>query len=499
MKRFNTSDDASKADSRTKLVSVFLLALCSLTFTTGISAADGELVVNGGFEAPNLALFPATSRAFSKGWTSFYGANKSDADPCTSHLRLPVNPALPFDPFSNPLVPATFGPSGNWEVECNGDTKIPGWSMWWSDSVAQDPVTGDFLFNPATDQIGRIEIQNNIYPTWSNPFWVPQGKLPISFAKFGEQKAELDSHDRIDMLTGKPVINSNVALTQTLETCPNQKYVLTYEWRSRTTVAGDNDVRVQVGGLVARTHTLTGDWQKEIVNFVSGNNPTQIAFISIGDGTTKGMSLDGVSVIGPVRDLLGECPPPPSCEADDGSSDDGSSDDGSSDDGSSDDGSSDDGSSDDLQLCTDDESSDDGSSDDGSSDDGSSDDGSSDDGSSDDDTSCLCANGKPDELTLLYDGDDFTSHNQGSGDSSVETFGILPTDANIRVTSKKGDLLFSGVVSVGQVFSFQQNNNITIEISDGTTLMQVVTFHASCSVPLELLDTFGGITIYDFN
>ncbi len=537
MKSFNVSGgSANRAVSHFKFVPVFLLVLLTLSFTTSASAA--ELVINGGFEEPNLANFATTARAFDQGWTTFYGQNKSDLDPCSSHVGAPGDP---------------FNPVTNWEVECNGDLKIPGWSVYWTDSV--------LLGSP---EAGRVELQNNILPLWVNPVFAqlnldngwgpldPEYRSLISLAKFGEQKAELDSHDRINLLTGKPFSDSNITLGQTLETCPNQAYVLTYHWKSRTTKVGDNDVRVLVGPTIVRTHSLTGDWVQETVHFTSdGSGATDLAFMSIGTGSTLGMSLDGVSVIGPAPDLLGNCPPPPSCEddessddpsctddgyadvnedglhndddhhvdgqpigcacEDDGSSSDDSSSDGSSSDGSSSDGSSSDGSSSDGSSSdgsSSDGSSSDGSSSDGSSSDGSSsDDGSSDDGSSDDGTCGICSGkGKFDTLTILYDGDNLTSHNQDADKASVvpETVPAgLPVAAYIRVIGKARKNQPAPITSIGTVLKGQTfvivdpENAVTIEIFDGDTLVQTVEFHASCSQPLEQLDSFGGITIWD--
>ena len=508
MKRFNICGGAVKAVVRFKFVPVILLVFSTLSFTTTVPAA--ELVVNGGFEVPDLTdlnIFPVGTRAEEKGWTTFYGQNY--VGPCTADV---------------------------WEVECNDDILIPGWSVWWTDTLfIEDPNNpGTFIPNPNPEP-GRVEIQNNTLPDRVNPL-IPgwnihranqNPPLPplalISYAKFGEQKAELDSHDRIDPLTGDMLRDHNVSIAQELLTCPNQPYLLTYYWRSRTTVPGDNDVRVVVGDTIVRVNTLTADWQKETVHFVSDDTyETVIAFVSIGDGTTQGMSLDGVSVIGPTPDLLGNCPPPPgSCREciDDPFADVNGDlihddldhhdlgnpiscacngpDDGSSDDGSSDDGSSDDGVGTSSFGIT--SSSNDGSSDDGSSDDGSSDDGSSDDGESE----CgLCSGrGGLATLTLLYDGDDITSHRQSAAKSSVDPDPVasgLPTGANIVVTNEdNGTVLFSGYVMVGELFDFAAAKSMLVEIYDADVLVQTITFHTSCSQPLEYLDTFGGITIWD--
>jgi len=481
MKRFNVGGIVKKAPRRRTFVSTFLLILSTVILTTSASAA--EIVVNGDFEVPDLTTFDPGTRAKDRGWTTFYGQNYTET--CTDHL-------------------GSTDPLHDWEVECNNNILIPGWSVWWTDTLLMRDADGNLILNPAEDVPGRIEIQNNALPRRVGP--------AIAFARFGEQKAELDSHDRRSPvhISENPVkheklTDNNVSINQTLLTCPSQPYVLTYSWRSRTTIQGDNDVRVVVGDTIVREHQLSSGWVEETVNFVSDSNATSLAFISIGTGTTRGMSLDGVSVIGPTPDEFGNCPPPPGdCEvgSDDGSSDDGSSDDpgactipgaSSSSSSSSHDGGSHDGGSHDG-----------GSHDGGSHDGGSSDDGSSDDGSSDDsEGECgLCAGrGGLETLTLLYDGDDLTFQNQSPGESSVHPEpvpGGLPAIANIVVTDEgDGTVLFSGSVKVGETFDIIPGSTIRVEISDGGLVVQTVIFRTSCTQPLEVLDSFGGITIWD--
>jgi len=467
MKRFNINDGNVKVLSRFKFVPVFLLVSLTLLFTTSTSAA--ELVTNGSFETPDLndlTLFPAGTRAAERGWTTFYGQNFTGV--CSD-------------------------PARDWDKECNNDMLIPGWSVWWTSTLLMK-VGGELVLNPDPDEPGRIEIQNNALADLVNPIRISKGNpVLISYAKDGKQKAELDSHDRYyeaddpatGAVRGELEEDNNVSVNQTLQTCPNRQYTMTYYWRSRTPLAGDNDVRVVVGDTVVRTHTMTTDWVKETVNFVSDDSyETEIAFISVGTGSKKGMSLDKVSVIGPGQDEFGNCePPPPECVSDSSSEDE-------------------------PQACAApfaDDSSSDGSSSDGSSSDGSSSDGSSsDDGSSEDGSvACgICVNGKLETLTLLYDGDDYTSHGQSSDKASVDpdpALAPLPVNAFIKVTEDKhdGDVLFQGAVMIGQLFEFEAENSVKVEIFDGSTLVQTIRFHASCSQPLAKLDTFGGITIWE--
>ena len=387
MKRFNVSGGARKAVRHFKFVPVFLLVLITSMFTVVASAA--ELVVNGGFEEPDLSTFAKGTRAFDKGWTTFYGQNFTGT--CT--------------------------------VECNGGTLIPGWSVVWTDTLG-DPVPTP----------GRIEIQGNqLTKIWPG----------IAPAKGGTQKAELDTHDRVVGRIG----DNNVTIFQELETCPNTAYTLTYDWKSRIALVDDNDIRVLVGNTEVRAHSLTDTWVLETVNFVTdGTSSTGIAFVSFGTGSTFGMSLDSVSVIGPA---ISDCPTP---------------------------------------SCID----------------------GSDDGESG--AECLCpaeGGGRLTELTLIYDGDDRTAHNQLDATVVPDPVpGGLPATAYIKVTGKEGSGISefsSGTVRIGDTFSFStpQNNAVVVEIFDPAIgladedVVQTITFHTSCSHPLERKDTFGGITIWD--
>ncbi len=462
MKRFNAKDNAKSNVRCSTFISVFVFTLMTLSATSSVSAA--ELVINGDFEQPDLTTFPDGTRAKDKGWTTFHGQNYLGL--CTDDLN---------------------------EVQCNDNILIPGWSAVWTDTLLDDIPTA-----------GRVEIQNNSLVDRVNPIRVTKGKTLLAYAKSGQQKAELDSHDR-RFPDGSVDMNTNVSIFQEIRVCPRAAYQLTYYWKSRTLLNNDNDVRVVANGGVVRIHSLNDSWQKETINFVtSDDTQSGIAFVSIGDGTTQGMSLDLVSLSGPAAD---NCPPPPVCTLDDdGSSDDGISEDGDSEDGGTTDGISEDGDSEDGLL--DDGDSEDGGfaqcpADDDSSDDGSSDDGSSDD-SSDDGTCGLCSGDGMASLTLLYDGNDFTLHGQSDEKSSVEPpiLGLqgFPINALIKVYDDKDTLLFEGAVQIGHFFEVSKPGKaLTIEIIDPATseIVQTVKFHTSCSQPLAKYDEFGGITIWD--
>jgi len=242
MKRLINIGIAGTAIHRRYFVPAILLVFCSLTLAATASA--DELVVNGGFEAPVVP--------HEKGWTTYYGQN--GAGECVA----------------------------NGEAECNDGTLVPGWDVFWTDLL----VELDILVP------GRLEIQNNTVDDLPN-------------AKTGEQKAELDSHHRLDS------DDNNVTILQFLPTCPRSPYTLTYAWKSRTTLESDNDVRVVVGDSIVRVHTINDAWVVEEYNFVSDDSfETGLAFASIGTNTTHGMFLDDVSVTGRLGGSIEACPEP---------------------------------------------------------------------------------------------------------------------------------------------------------------------------------------------
>ena len=429
MQNLNSIHSTRNATNRRHLIPVFLLVLLAAIFTTGVPAA--ELIVNGNFEEHALAdktLFPPGTRAANQGWTTFYGPNYLP-DICTSHP---------------------------WEVECNNDLLIPGWTVLWTDSlVIEDPANpGEFITNPNPEP-GRIEIQSNFLTTLM---------FGIDAAKLGNQKAELDSHDRLDPITHQPDRCSNISIAQEFEVCPHTAYQLTYWWKSRTKIIGDNDVRVVADTTRVRIHELTDSWQQETINFVTDDTGwSNVAFVSIGTAETHGMSLDGVSIIGP-NPLFEECPPPPGrCE-----------------------------------TCERVEP-----------------------GWVDPNTCEPCVpwaplysksgkkllNGcgycdthnRPTILTLLYDGNDESFHAQPSDKAGAvpEVVDSYPVTALIRISNEKdGTLLWEGSVKIGEVFDVVPVTEMMVEIFDGPTLVQTIRFHASCSKPLEIFDQFGGITIW---
>ena len=366
MKRFDANSVAGKAVLNTLLTSALLLILSGFTLTTAVSAA--ELIVNGGFEAP--IVDPAL------GWTTYYGENHplSAGDDC------PV-------------------PSGG---KCNDDVRIPGWSVFWTDDFG----TGE-QFNP-----GRLEIQT--------------GGIGGSPAHEGDQKAELDSHHRVDE-NGDRVANNNATIAQFIPTCPLTDYTLSYAWKSRTEAANDNTVHVYIDLDERVTHNANDSWRMETLGFRSNNSgQTLILFGSIGNETTLGMFLDDISVTGP-------------------------------------------------------------------------------------DCSLVCDE-KPYDITFRYDGDDDTDHDQSGNEViiSPEVVYPFPNPATIKVFGhkKKGAKeLGTYNVEIGQLFSVSNTSankrippRLTFEIynegGEGNPV-QTVTFHTSCSQPLNGGDEFGAITVWN--
>jgi len=300
-------------------------------------------------------------------------------------------------------------------------------------------------------------------------------QTPIEYAKFGEQKAELDSHDRLNN-DGSANPDTNVSAFQKFGVCPRAAYKLVYHWKSRTINVGDNDVRVLANDTVVRINKLNTSWQRENINFVTPYNITEsgVAFVSIGDGSTEGMSLDGVSVIGPAPGIDGaDCPPPPECPDDD------SSDDYSSDDGSSywwwGDTRDDDSSEWWNEYCRDDDSSEE----------------------------CgFCSDDGIAGLTLLYDGNDYSTYGQEEDQVSIvpDDLGLqgYPVSALIKVYDE-GGILFTGQIEIGHLFDIENPGDaLRIEIIEPMTgeLVQTIEFSTSCEQPLDKFDEFGGITIW---
>lgn len=218
-----------------------LVASASLLSAQGAVAT--ELVVNGSFEEPVVT--------YEQGWMSYYGEN--DDGGCESRG----------------------------EEVCPDET-IPGWEIYWRDSVlAGDP------------QPGRLELQH--------------GFLAGTSAAEGDQKAELDSHYR------QGSEDNNVVIVQSLDTCPGSPYTLRYSWKSRTDEPGDNDTLVLIDDELLFTLTAyMPTWTEEEYNFFANDSGVSgVGFTSVGTSTLLGMFIDDVSVTGADGSDPESCQPPP--------------------------------------------------------------------------------------------------------------------------------------------------------------------------------------------
>jgi hypothetical protein len=114
---------------------------------------------------------------------------------------------------------------------------------------------------------------------------------------------------------------------------------------------------------------------------------------------------------------------------------------------------------------------------------------------------------KPIELTVLYDGDDDTNHNQITDEVVIapEFVTNYPDPAHIVIYghNKNKEALYAGTYAIGEkiVISGPQKRippRLKFEIRDpanGDEVVQTVQFHTSCSQPLATGDEFGAITI----
>ena len=121
----------------------------------------------------------------------------------------------------------------------------------------------------------------------------------------------------------------------------------------------------------------------------------------------------------------------------------------------------------------------------------------------------VCEDGKPDGLTLLYTGlgPDGTDHSQDGNEVILEGDANDQDPAYIVVRDHRGDIIFEGVVSIGQKFDVTGNQNkipprmnFTIFESQaafqaGDAPLETVQFHTSCSQPLFGGDLFGSILL----
>ncbi len=119
----------------------------------------------------------------------------------------------------------------------------------------------------------------------------------------------------------------------------------------------------------------------------------------------------------------------------------------------------------------------------------------------------LVCDDKPIEITLRYDGDDDSNHNQSGNEViiSPEVVPSYPADATILVydhKKKRPLLLGEFSVAIGDFFTVSGPRKripprLTFEIyDDEDDLVQTITFHTSCSQPMDAGDEFGAITVW---
>lgn len=115
--------------------------------------------------------------------------------------------------------------------------------------------------------------------------------------------------------------------------------------------------------------------------------------------------------------------------------------------------------------------------------------------------------GRPNELKITYDADDDTNHDQAQGVTIAPTTVNFPAIVDVLIYNDSGGggklLVTYTDVEVGDPMFVPpaQGNKIPpqvgIEIRDTNTgaLLQRISFHGSCSEPLNVGDEFGGITV----
>ena len=374
MKRFIINLVASKAINTSIFTSAIVLFLACFTLVPFATAADVELIENGSFEEPEVTSL--------KGWTTYFGQN-----------------------YTSGITTCLVG-----SLTCNDGALIPGWSVVWSHPIIPDP---DWVPEP-----GRLELQTDFY-----------GVIANCDAKDGLQKAELDSHHRLGGTK-----DNNATIYQVMDTCPGLLYTFKYSWKGRDDVTGMSDLDILIDDVFLTKHvTYKPGWTDETHQFTA--NPlgkTIVAFHSCGDGSTLGVFLDDISLVGQDGSDPELCDQPADCEFGD----------------------------------------------------------------------------KPISLTVRYDGDDDTSHNQVTDEVIINPEVMTspyPDPAYIMIygNNKNKGALYKGTYAIGDdiVITGPRNripSRLKFEIRDPAApyaIAQTVQFHTSCSQPLSTGDDFGGIIV----
>jgi hypothetical protein len=117
----------------------------------------------------------------------------------------------------------------------------------------------------------------------------------------------------------------------------------------------------------------------------------------------------------------------------------------------------------------------------------------------------LCEDGKPAQLKLQYDADSDTLHSQDPTAVTISPPNAVFPAGNvwIVVTPNKGTTpVFSGSVPPGGSFWVSGPQKLIsssywfrIYTAQGGTLLQTISFHTSCSQPLNVGDEYGAITV----
>lgn len=127
--------------------------------------------------------------------------------------------------------------------------------------------------------------------------------------------------------------------------------------------------------------------------------------------------------------------------------------------------------------------------------------------------SCCDDGDKPNELDLTYIGMDCDSASNSqdddkfvcSGDSFAEQEVFIMVSDDEDPDSNDAGIYFASAVSLGELFTvdadaigrdrFHSRTYVYIFTADGSTLLQSIEFHTSCSQPLNIGETFGGFEL----
>ena len=336
--------------------------------------------------------------------------------------------------FESPVVPMNPGTDYGWATYYGENYPLtePGDCDLW------DP-TG---LLPAHDKCNDDERVPGWLVFWTddivNSEQLTPGRLEIQSGNIGGAQPLDGSSQKAELDSHHRVgsDNNNVTIAQILPTCPLTAYKLTYGWKSRTEKIGDNDVRVYV---------CQGECQPEDEVAIHQQNKDwqmeEYDFISNNSDETLILfgSIGDETTTGMFLDEVSITGPDGSFE----------------------------------EPCT------------------------------------LICDDKPMELTLRYNGT-YDSNNHQSGNEVIitpESGPSFPTDAVIEVYGhkwKNPEFLGSFDVKMDGFFSVRGPHKripprLTFKIYHPDNLktpVQTVTFHSSCSQPLDAGDEFGAITVW---